>query len=105
MLIITFCYIVIFVTVRQTARQAGRTQNQKEELQMATKMGLIVLTDMMCWLPIIILSILVQTGRQTVSPHVYTWIVTFVLPINSAINPFLYTLATALFDYFTNLSN
>ena len=64
---------------------------------MAIKMGLIVLTDMMCWLPIIILSILVQTGRHTVTPHTYTWIVTFVLPINSAINPFLYTLATAIF--------
>ena len=97
-LIVMFCYIGIFVTVRQTARQAGRNQSQKEELQMAIKMGLIVLTDMMCWLPIIILSILVQTGRQTVPPHVYTWIVTFVMPINSAINPFLYTLATAVFD-------
>ena len=66
---------------------------------MAMKMGLIVLTDMMCWLPIVILSILVQTGRQTVSPYVYTWIVTVVLPINSAINPFLYTLATVIFDF------
>ena len=96
--IIAFCYLGIFVTVRQTARQAGRTQNQNEEIQMAIKMGLIVMTDMLCWLPIVILSILVQTGRQTVSPHTYTWIVTFVLPINSAINPFLYTLATAIFD-------
>ena len=97
--VILFCYIGIFITVKQTAREAGRNQNQKEELKMAVKMGLIVLTDMMCWLPIIILSILVQTGRQTVSPYVYTWIVTVVLPINSAINPFLYTLATAIFGF------
>ena len=92
------CYIGIFLTVRQIAKQAGRNQSQREELQLAIKMGLIVLTDMMCWLPIIVLSILVQTGRHTVSPHVYTWIVTVILPINSAINPFLYTLATAIFD-------
>ena len=72
---------------------------------MAIKMGLIVLTDMMCWLPIIILSILVQTGRQTVSPYVYTWIVTVVLPINSAINPFLYTLATVIFDVIQKRTN
>ena len=97
--IIMFCYIGIFLTVNQTAKNAGRNQNHKEELRMALKMGLIVLTDMMCWLPIIILSILVQTGRQTVSPHAYTWIVTVVLPINSAINPFLYTLATVIFDF------
>ena len=29
------------------------------------------------------------------SPDVYAWIIVFVLPINSAINPFLYTLMAA----------
>ena len=97
--IILFCYIGIFITVKQTAKRAGRNPSRKKELQMAVKMGLIVMTDMLCWLPIILLSILVQTGRHTVTPHVYTWIVTVVLPINSAINPFLYTLATAIFSF------
>ena len=96
--IILFCYIGIFITVKQTAKQAGRSPSQKEEVRMAIKMGFIVLTDMMCRLPLVILSILVQSGRYTVTPHVYTWIVTFVLPINSAINPFLYTLSTVIFD-------
>ena len=94
------CYTLIFVTAIQTAKKAGRTPDMKQELKMATKMGAIVFTDMACWLPIIILSILVQSGRHVVTPHVYTWIVTFVLPINSAINPFLYTFASLIFDYF-----
>ena len=93
------CYTAIFLTAMQTAKQAGRTIDKKQECKMATKMGAIVITDLLCWAPIIILSILVQSGRHVVTPHVYTWIVTFVLPINSAINPFLYTLAAAIFDF------
>ena len=99
------CYAGIFITVIQTAKQAGRTPNLKEERKMAAKMGVIVMTDLACWAPIIILSILVQSGRHIVKPEVYTWIVTFVLPINSAINPFLYTLATLIFDYIHDRQN
>ena len=51
-------------------------------------MDSVVMTDLLCWMPIIILSILVQSGRYTVSPQIYTWIVTFVLPINSSIKVF-----------------
>ena len=95
-LTVFICYIGIFITVIQTAKRAGRARNPKEERKMATKMGAIVITDLACWAPIIILSILVQSGRHVVKPHVYTWIVTFVLPINSAINPFLYTLTSLI---------
>ena len=98
-LVVFICYFGIFITVMQTAKQAGRAPNQKEELKMAIKMGTIVITDLACWLPIIILSILVQSGRRIVTPDVYTWIVTFVLPINSAINPFLYTLAAVIYNH------
>ena len=98
-IVICVCYTGIFVTTIQTAKQAGRARDWKRNRKMATKMGTIILTDLACWAPIIILSILVQSGRQYVKPRVYTWIVTFVLPINSAINPFLYTLATVIFDF------
>ena len=96
---VMFCYVLIFVTVIRTAKRAGRTVDQEDELKMAIKMGAIVITDLACWAPIIILSILVQTGRHIVTPNAYTWIVTFVLPINSTVNPFLYTLASVLYDY------
>ena len=97
--VVSVCYIGIFVTVIQTANQAGRTLSERTERKMAAKMGAIVLTDLACWLPIIILSILVQSGRYIVTPNVYTWIITFVLPVNSAMNPFLYTLAAVIFDF------
>ena len=96
--IVALSYVLIFITSVQSAKNAGLGRNQKRELKMAMRMGVIVLTDMACWVPIIVLSILVQSGRYIVSPKIYTWIVTFVLPINSAINPFLYTLVDALYD-------
>ena len=97
--VICACYTGIFLYTVQTTKQAGRGRDMKQERKMATKMGAIVITDLLCWAPIIILSILVQSGRHVVTPRVYTWIVTFVLPINSAINPFLYTLSDLIFDF------
>ena len=99
LIVVSVCYIGIFMTSIQTAKKAGRARDSKQEHKMAIKMGAIVISDLACWTPIIILTILVQSGRHVVSPRVYTWIVTFVLPINSAINPFLYTLAALIFDY------
>ena len=104
-LIVLICYTGLFITVIQTSKRAGRARNLQEERKMAAKMGVIVMTDLSCWAPVIILSILVQSGRHIVKPYVYTWIVTFVLPINSAINPFLYTLASLIFDFINDRQN
>ena len=104
-LTVLICYLDIFVTVIQTSKRAGRARNLTEERKMAAKMGVIVITDLACWAPVIILSILVQSGRHVIEPHVYTWIVTFVLPINSAVNPFLYTLASLIFDFINEYQN
>ena len=94
--IVGCCYLAIFIHVRQTTKKSGRSHRSNEEIKMATKMSLIVLTDFGCWVPIGVLSILVQTGAVEVDPEAYAWIATFVLPINSSINPFLYILASFL---------
>ena len=99
--IIFLCYLSIFLTVRKTTVCVGRyKERQSEELTMAIKMAVIVLTDFFCWMPVILLGILVQTGTVTLSPNAYAWIAVFVLPINSAVNPFLYTLVTVVVDKF-----
>ena len=96
--IVGYCYVAIFIYVKQTTKQSGRSRNLNEEIRMAIKMSLIVFTDFCCWVPIALLSILVQTGVVEVRPVAYAWIATFVLPINSSLNPFLYTLASCLSD-------
>ena len=94
--IVGYCYLAIFIYVRQTTKKSGRSRRSNEEIRMAIKMSLIVLTDFGCWVLIGVLSILVQTGAAEVDPEAYAWIATFLLPINSSINPFLYTLASFL---------
>ena len=96
--VIGYCYVAIFIYVRQTTKQSGRSPNLNEEIRMAMKMSLIVFTDFCCWVPIGILSILTQTGVVVVNPVAYAWIATFVLPINCSLNPALYTLASYVSD-------
>lgn len=38
----------------------------------------------------------------TIHEHLYAWIAVFVLPVNSALNPVLYTLTTAAFKQQVN---
>ncbi|XP_072015594.1 uncharacterized protein [Amphiura filiformis] len=100
-IIIFLCYLAIFLTVKSTTVHVGRyKERQSEEMTMAIKMAVIVLTDFFCWVPVIIMGILVQAHVITLSPNVYAWTVVFILPINAAVNPFLYTLVTAVVDRF-----
>ena len=96
-LVVGFCYVAIFVSVRQSAKRSGLAVSKKE-IHMAKKLSLLVLTDFCCWVPIGVLAILVQAGAVEVNPIAHAWIATFILPINSSINPFLYTLGDVIAD-------
>ena len=94
---VAYCYVSIFAIAR-SAKAASRNQGLQNELKMAMKMSAVVLTDFFCWVPLISLCILVQFGVIVVSAELYAWTVAFILPINSSINPFLYTLASHISD-------
>ena len=97
-LLILACYIAIIKTVSQTSKEASRQRKMSEEIRMTIKVSAIVLTDFCCWFPICLISALVQVGVVTIPPDTFAWVVTFVLPINSAINPFMYTIGTLIGD-------
>ena len=66
-----------------------------QESTLAKRMTFIILTDFACWFPVIVISILALTGNlHDPTKQVYAWIAVFVLPINSSINPLLYTFST-----------
>ena len=91
---VALCYICLFIHIKRSHASLLGTN-----LRMVFKMGLITLTDLMCWLPIIIIGVGVQIEKLQISPEVFAWIVGFVLPINSALNPFLYTIiGNTMFD-------
>lgn len=94
-IVIFFSYLWMFVIAKRT-RSAVRTNESKNDTAMARRMTLIVMTDFLCWVPIILLGF-VSLGGARSSNTVYAWIAVFVLPLNSAINPVLYTISTAPF--------
>ena len=98
-LVILVCYIFIVSSVQKSSKHSGRTVEMAEQIKLTTKVTAIVGTDFLCWFPIIVLGILVQTRVLTLPPAVYAWAVTFVLPINSGINPYLYTISDVISNH------
>ncbi|XP_038052702.1 uncharacterized protein LOC119725369 [Patiria miniata] len=96
-LLVTICYVAIFAKVKRSIQRVKRHQSRRdEEVKMASKMAVIVGSDFLCWMPVIILGILSQTNLIEIQPDAYAWLVVFVLPINSSLNPYLYTIVTAV---------
>ena len=84
-----FAYLLIFLTMRKSPRR-------NEDAAMACKMMFIVLTDFCCWMPVIVIGILSLTGNfYDPEKTAYVIIAIFVLPVNSSINPILYTFSSA----------
>ncbi|KAG7267507.1 hypothetical protein CRUP_003406 [Coryphaenoides rupestris] len=66
------------------------------DVAVANRFFFIVFSDALCWIPIFLvktLSLLEVEIPGTIS----SWVVVFILPINSALNPILYTLTTNFF--------
>ena len=93
---ILIAYIVMFFTVKRVSKNV-RSTNMNRESQMARRMMFIILTDFLCWMPVVIIGILSLTGKfHDPEKQAYVWIAVFVLPVNSSINPILYTFSTPL---------
>ena len=105
MLIIIFCYVVLVKKVSETSEDVGRSREMKEQIKLTTRVTAIVMTDVCCWLPITLMGILVQSSAVKLQPEVYAWTVMFVLPINSTINPLLYTYRTVIYEHWKKRRN
>ena len=91
---ILVAYMTMFWTVKRASR-AARSTNLNKESAMAKRLVFIVMTDFCCWMPIIIINILSLTGNfDDPNKIAYVWIAVFVLPLNSSLNPILYTFST-----------
>ncbi|XP_074662379.1 G-protein coupled receptor GRL101-like [Tubulanus polymorphus] len=87
-IVIFVCYVVMYKHIRATGISVSKSNDIYTKA--AKRMAVIVLTDFMAWIPIIVLGLLAMCNVQ-IPGEVYSWVATFVIPINSAINPFLYT--------------
>ncbi|CAL1536103.1 unnamed protein product [Lymnaea stagnalis] len=92
--------IVIYRTmvVMSIANSAltNASSRRAQDLTVAKHLSLVVVTNFLCWFPIGVQG-LMTLGGYYLGLDAYAWTVVFVLPINSAINPILYT-APAVFS-------
>ncbi|XP_060584590.1 G-protein coupled receptor GRL101-like isoform X3 [Ruditapes philippinarum] len=87
--------LAIFKELRRASVMKKTQQSRKRDLKVARNLILVATTDFLCWFPIGVMGILSLIGFAIPS-DVYAWTAIFVLPINSALNPFLYTLSAIL---------
>ncbi|KAH9525208.1 Relaxin receptor 1 [Bulinus truncatus] len=92
---IAYAYVAMFYSIHLSALPL-RTSRESKERFLVKRFFLIVITDFLCWVPVIIIKIM-ALGGVTISENLYAWVIVFVLPVNSALNPMLYTLTTKLF--------
>ncbi|XP_025099532.1 relaxin receptor 2-like [Pomacea canaliculata] len=92
---IAYAYAAMFWSIHKSAIPL-RTSRESRERCLVKRFFFIVLTDFLCWIPIIIIKVVALAG-VSVSRELYAWVIVFILPVNSALNPLLYTLTTKLF--------
>ncbi|XP_027049655.1 G-protein coupled receptor GRL101-like [Pocillopora damicornis] len=85
-------YLTIVINRCQVQSMSAKTQR---ETALAKRVFFIILTDCICWMPIIVIALrsIVEKSFRT-RGDLAVWIAVFFLPFNSAINPILYTLST-----------
>ncbi|MGH0130245.1 UNVERIFIED_CONTAM: hypothetical protein FKN15_045872 [Acipenser sinensis] len=96
-LAILLSYVTMFLSIRKSSLHLScKTRQLRQDMAMAHHFFFIVFTDALCWIPIIILKVLSLLQVQ-IPGTVTSWVAIFILPINSALNPILYTLTTSFF--------
>ena len=85
---------VIYWSVKRNS-MTSETSKRSRELNVARRLLTVVMTDFLCWFPIGLLGILASRGVP-ISGEVNVAMAIFVLPLNSALNPFLYTFNTVM---------
>ncbi|XP_048388055.1 relaxin receptor 2-like [Stegostoma tigrinum] len=96
-IIIVFSYSSMFYSIHKSGIQTPEMKSHiRSEVAVAYRFFFIVLSDALCWIPIFLLKVL-SLNQVEIPGTITSWVVIFILPINSALNPILYTLTTSFF--------
>ena len=86
---------VIFASIRANSMAATDTTGKSKELKVARRLITVAVTDFACWFPIATLGLLASRGVP-IPGEVNVAMAIIVLPLNSALNPFLYNINMVL---------
>ncbi|KAM4020589.1 relaxin receptor 1-like isoform 1-T1 [Anomaloglossus baeobatrachus] len=94
---IVFSYSSMFYSIHKTGAKTAERSVLSREVTIAKRFFFIVFTDALCWIPIFLLKA-VSLTKAEIPGTITSWVVIFILPINSALNPILYTMTTSSFQ-------
>ncbi|XP_070839935.1 relaxin receptor 2a isoform X4 [Chaetodon trifascialis] len=96
-LVIVFSYSSMFYSIYKTGINATDLRSRlHRDVAVANRFFFIVFSDALCWIPIFLVKVL-SLLEVEIPGTISSWVVIFILPINSALNPILYTLTTSFF--------
>ena len=85
---------VIYWSVQKNSMSSSRHAGSRDTV-IVLRLTTVVMSDFLCWFPVGLLGLLASAGTP-IPPAVNVGVAIFVLPINSALNPFLYTINTLM---------
>ena len=91
---IAVCSIYLYFETSRRSQKLGHNTQQRlsqQESKMQKRIATLIGTDFVCWIPICIMSYVRVSGGEF-SNIVYQITAVFLLPINSVLNPFIYSL-------------
>ena len=81
--------------VNNTKQASVKDGRKDQDVKIARRLLTVAMSDFLCWFPIGLFGLLAHSGVP-VSSQVVVVMTVMVLPINSALNPFLYTINVIL---------
>ena len=87
-MIIGIGQILIYFTV-QASKKISSSANTNDVV-IARRLFIVVFSDFCCWFPVGVMGVMATIGVP-IPGDVNVWTAVFILPLNSALNPFLYT--------------
>ncbi|XP_065893733.1 lutropin-choriogonadotropic hormone receptor-like isoform X2 [Dysidea avara] len=91
---ILICYVILFVRVQKTTSSL----TTRQEFKLALKIAVLVVTDFLIWVPIAVFGLAgLFTGDPIIRLQATKYILIFLFPINSFLNPLLYSLMQSSF--------
>ena len=94
-LLVALGQVFIYLSVQANAMAGDQTTRKAQDSTIGRRLISVALSDFLCWFPIGLLG-LMASGGFPVPGEANVALAIFVLPLNSALNPFLYTLNVLL---------
>ena len=84
----------LFCRSRASCTEQG---NKREKIVISFKMGMLVLTNLICWLPLAVVGYAAIVDEHIINFTVAKFFIILIFPINACLNPFIYSIFTKQF--------